>query len=70
MHTGDDVTAVASRGPGRRTTRISERPVAVALSHGLTMATLVLHINRETIYHAAEVCLLRDLHLHTNGAAR
>jgi hypothetical protein len=41
-------------------------------------ATLVLHIHRELIHHLAEVCLLRDLYLHTNrntsrntsGAAR
>ena len=26
------------------------------------MAALVLHINRETIHHGAEVCLLRDLY--------
>ena len=31
------------------------------------MITLVLHINRETIHHLAEVALLQDLwaHLHT-----
>ncbi|KIF70198.1 hypothetical protein HY68_19180 [Streptomyces sp. AcH 505] len=38
------------------------------------MATLVLHIHRELIHHLAEVCLLRDLYLHTtptkNGAPR
>jgi hypothetical protein len=28
------------------------------------MAELELHINRETIHHGAELCLLRDLHLH------
>ncbi|MFC3997296.1 DinB family protein [Nocardiopsis sediminis] len=32
------------------------------------MATLVLHINREMIHHLSEVCLLRDLHLHTRTA--
>lgn len=26
------------------------------------MGTLVLHINRETIHHGAEICLLRDLY--------
>ena len=31
------------------------------------MAVLVLHINRELIHHLSEVCLLRDLYLHTNG---
>ncbi|WP_020540873.1 DinB family protein [Nonomuraea coxensis] len=31
------------------------------------MAELVLHINRELIHHLAEVCLLRDLYLHTTG---
>lgn len=32
------------------------------------MAVLVLHINRELIHHMSEVCLLRDLYLHTEGA--
>jgi hypothetical protein len=36
----------------------------------LPMAALVLHIHRELIHHLSEVCLLRDLYLHTNGAAR
>jgi hypothetical protein len=31
-----------------------------------SMAELVLHINREVIHHLAEVCLLRDLYLHTH----
>ncbi|ATL68793.1 DinB family protein [Nocardia terpenica] len=39
----------------------------------LPMADLVLHIHRELIHHLSEVCLLRDLYLHTetatNGAA-
>ncbi len=35
----------------------------------LPMAALVLHINRELIHHLAEVCLLRDLHLHTRRGA-
>lgn len=30
------------------------------------MTTLVLHINRELIHHLSEVCLLRDLYLHTH----
>jgi hypothetical protein len=30
------------------------------------LATLVLHINREMIHHGAEICLLRDLYLHTD----
>nr|WP_042195486.1 DinB family protein [Kibdelosporangium sp. MJ126-NF4]CEL22043.1 hypothetical protein [Kibdelosporangium sp. MJ126-NF4]CTQ92825.1 hypothetical protein [Kibdelosporangium sp. MJ126-NF4] len=35
------------------------------------MADLVLHIHRELIHHLSEVCLLRDLYLHTtNGASR
>ncbi|GLY15940.1 hypothetical protein Kisp01_29550 [Kineosporia sp. NBRC 101677] len=37
------------------------------------MADLVLHINRELIHHLSEVCLLRDLYVHTrpeNGASR
>src|SRR5690625_4955424 len=31
-----------------------------------SMASLVLHIHRELIHHLAEVCLLRDLYLHTH----
>lgn len=31
------------------------------------MADLVLHIQRELIHHLSEVCLLRDLYLHTNA---
>lgn len=34
------------------------------------MADLVLHIHRELIHHLSEVCLLRDLYLHTNPAAK
>jgi len=34
------------------------------------MAGLVLHIHRELIHHLSEVCLLRDLYLHTQGATR
>ncbi|WP_309231303.1 Rid family hydrolase [Nocardia sp. SYP-A9097] len=30
-------------------------------------ADLVLHINRELIHHLSEVCLLRDLYLHTHA---
>ena len=30
------------------------------------MVALVLHINREVIHHGAEICLLRDLYLHTH----
>ncbi|WP_227978946.1 DinB family protein [Nocardia spumae] len=30
------------------------------------MSALVLHINRELIHHLSEVCLLRDLYLHTD----
>ncbi|WP_329108730.1 DinB family protein [Micromonospora sp. NBC_01699] len=33
----------------------------------LTMADLVLHIHRELIHHLSEVCLLRDLYLHTRA---
>lgn len=36
----------------------------------LPMAALVLHINRELIHHLAEVCLLRDLYLHTHRQTR
>lgn len=34
------------------------------------LAALVLHINRELIHHLAEVCLLRDLYLHTHRPTR
>lgn len=36
----------------------------------MPMATLVLHINREVIHHLSEVCLLRDLYLHTRHPNR
>jgi hypothetical protein len=35
----------------------------------LPLAALVLHINRELIHHLSEVCLLRDLYLHTHRKA-
>ncbi|MDT0300763.1 DinB family protein [Streptomonospora wellingtoniae] len=35
-----------------------------------SMAELVAHINRETIHHLAEVCLLRDLYAHTRPEIR
>jgi len=31
-----------------------------------SMATLVLHINREVIHHGAEIACIRDLYTHTN----
>lgn len=31
----------------------------------LSMATLVLHINREVIHHGAEIACVRDLYTHT-----
>jgi len=31
------------------------------------MSALVLHIHRELIHHLSEVCLLRDLYLHTHA---
>jgi hypothetical protein len=34
------------------------------------MADLVLHIHRELIHHLSEVCLLRDLYLHSGLAAK
>ncbi len=34
------------------------------------LAALVLDINRELIHHLAEVCLLRDLYLHTHQQTR
>ncbi|WP_280274409.1 DinB family protein [Nocardia wallacei] len=36
----------------------------------MPLATLVLHINREVIHHLSEVCLLRDLYLHTRRSIR
>ncbi|WP_232660561.1 DinB family protein [Pseudonocardia sp. TRM90224] len=33
----------------------------------LPMADLVQHIHRELIHHTSEICLLRDLYLHTNA---
>ncbi len=36
----------------------------------LPMADLILHIHRELIHHLSEVCLLRDLYRHTEGASR
>jgi hypothetical protein len=33
------------------------------------LAALVLHINREMIHHLSEVCVLRDLHLHSRKEA-
>jgi hypothetical protein len=33
------------------------------------LAALILHINRELIHHLSEVCLLRDLYLHTKEAS-
>ncbi|WP_067563536.1 DinB family protein [Nocardia acidivorans] len=35
----------------------------------LSMADLILHINRELIHHLSEVSLLRDLYLHTHSDA-
>lgn len=32
-----------------------------------SMGRLVLHIHREMIHHLSEVCLLRDLYLHSRG---
>ncbi|GAA3307786.1 hypothetical protein [Nonomuraea dietziae] len=31
------------------------------------MADLVLHVHRELIHHLSEVCLLRDLYVHTKS---
>jgi len=33
------------------------------------MAALIQHIHRELIHHLAEVCLLRDLYLHTHATS-
>jgi hypothetical protein len=34
------------------------------------LSRLVLHIHRELIHHLSEVCLLRDLYPHTQGASQ
>jgi hypothetical protein len=56
-------------GTGLRTKVGAKEPYPEA-----SMADLVLHIHRELIHHLSEVCLLRDLYLHTttteNGATR
>ncbi|MET8795408.1 DinB family protein [Nocardia sp. NPDC004568] len=36
----------------------------------LPLAALVLHIHRELIHHLSEVCLLRDVYLHTDLSAK
>ncbi|MER7547574.1 DinB family protein [Actinomadura sp.] len=36
----------------------------------ISLATLVLHINREVVHHGAEIALLRDLYPHRSPAAR
>ena len=48
-----------------------ERPVGPAEGEwaAFSYAALVLHINRETIHHLAEVSLLRDLYRTRGGAA-
>ena len=51
------------------------KPIGAAEPYpDLPVAALVLHIHRELIHHLSEVCLLRDLYLHThlsaNGAMR
>lgn len=48
------------------------RPCGAAESpyDDLPLAALVLHINREMIHHLSEVCLLRDLYLHTHRTPR
>ena len=43
----------------------AERPYAEE-----PLATLVLHINREFIHHAAEIALIRDLYTHSYGGRR
>ncbi|MZD06636.1 DinB family protein [Streptomyces sp. SID5785] len=52
----DEAALAAPCGP-------AEGPYAQEL-----MATLVLHIHRETIHHGAEIALLRDLYAHTHTA--
>jgi hypothetical protein len=65
-----DVWLVGVRGLGEAGLRV---PVgATEPFPQAPMADLVLHIRRELIHHLSEVCLLRDLYLHTatNGATR
>ncbi|PXX61094.1 DinB family protein [Nocardia tenerifensis] len=60
------LTGVRGLGEARLRTSMGEREPHPELA----MADLVLHIHRELIHHLSEVCLLRDLYLHTNGAPR
>ncbi|MCF6470439.1 DinB family protein [Nonomuraea sp. MG754425] len=60
------LTGVRELGPAELRTPIGDKePFPEA-----PMADLVLHIHRELIHHLSEVCLLRDLYRHTNGATR
>lgn len=68
LHTQLDLWTAGVRGLGEaelRTPVGDKEPFPEA-----PMADLVLHIQRELIHHLSEVCLLRDLHLHTDGATR
>ncbi|MBE1876866.1 DinB family protein [Myceligenerans pegani] len=47
------------------------RPVGPAEPYpDAPMTELVLHINRELIHHLSEVCLLRDLYLHSHSPSQ
>lgn len=62
----DTVYAAWSAGVRRLTPELLARPVGPAEGPwaDAPMLDLVLHINRETIHHLAEVALLRDLWAH------
>ncbi|MCW2631054.1 MAG: hypothetical protein JWR88_16 [Pseudonocardia sp.] len=67
-------------GDGRRRTRLRTGDSCLPAMHCPTTdhrkgdTDVVLYIHRELIHHRSEVCLLRDLYLHTkpatNGATR
>jgi hypothetical protein len=59
---------------GQRVQRVFSADRGQGIARCGAHADLVLHIHRELIHHLSEVCLLRDLYLHTkpatNGATR
>jgi hypothetical protein len=60
------LAGVASLGEADLTRRCGEAEGEYA---DYPLAALILHINREMIHHLSEVCLLRDLYLHTRKAS-
>ncbi|MES4901990.1 MULTISPECIES: DinB family protein [unclassified Streptomyces] len=72
LETQLDVWLTGVRGLGEAGLRapVGEKEPYPESALELSMAGLVLHIHRELIHHLSEVCLLRDLYLHTNAAAK